>query len=79
MDDPVPMCCFCLKIRDDQGMEGGEGSWVDLKTYAVRRELPLSSGFLFTHISCPDCVAHGGEWAAASCPANVSAEAGSLA
>lgn len=76
MDDPVPMCCFCFKIRDDRDMESGEGPWVDLKTYAVRRDLSLSSGFLFTHIPCPHCVADCGDWAAASRPANVSAGPG---
>jgi len=39
-------------------MEVGKGPWVDLNTYAISRQLPLSHGFVFTHSYCPDCVAH---------------------
>lgn len=39
-------------------MEVGKGAWVDLNTYAISRQLPLSHEFVFTHGYCPDCVAH---------------------
>ena len=65
MDDLVSTCCFCLKVRDDQNMEAGSGSWVDLKTYARNRQLPLNHGFVFSHGYCPDCVAHFDERMAA--------------
>jgi hypothetical protein len=58
MGDFVPSCCFCLKVRDDTNMEVGKGPWVDLKTYAASRQLPLSHEFVFTHGYCPDCVTH---------------------
>ena len=68
MDNYVPICCFCLKVRDDQNMEVGEGIWVDLSTYAMSRQLPLSHGFVFTHGYCPECVAHFDERMAAYRP-----------
>ena len=71
MDDFVPICCFCFKVRDDQNMEVGKGPWVDLNTYAISRQLPLSHGFVFTHGYCPDCVAHFDERMAAYRPTTV--------
>jgi len=71
MDDFVPICCFCSKVRDDKNMEAGGGPWVDLNTYAIRRQLPLSYGFVFSHGYCPDCVAHFDERMAAYRPTNV--------
>ena len=65
MDDLVPICCFCSKIRDDRNTEAGKGSWVDLKTYAISRQLSLSHRFIFSHGYCPDCVAHFDERMAA--------------
>jgi len=65
MDDLVSTCCFCFKVRDDLNMEAGNGSWVDLRTYARNRQLPLSHGFVFSHGYCPDCVAHFDERMAA--------------
>src|SRR5580765_1575554 len=58
MDDFVPICCFCSKVRDDKNMEAGGGPWVELNTYAVRRQVPFSHRFVFSHGYCPDCVAH---------------------
>jgi hypothetical protein len=68
MDDFVPVCCFCLKVRDDRNMEVGGGPWVDLSTYAISRQLPLSHRFIFTHGYCPECVAHFDERMAAYRP-----------
>ncbi|HKO30742.1 MAG TPA: hypothetical protein VJU54_06365 [Nitrospiraceae bacterium] len=65
MDDFVPICCFCLKVRDDKNMEFGGGPWVDLSTYAISRQLPLSHRFVFSHGYCPECVAHFDERMAA--------------
>ena len=72
MGDFVPFCCFCFKVRDDKNMEVDTGPWVDLSTYAIRRQLPLNHGFVFTHGYCPDCVAHYDERMAAYCPTTVS-------
>lgn len=58
MDDVVPICCFCSKIRDDKGMELGQGPWVDLSIYANSRQLPLDHEFVFSHGYCSDCAAH---------------------
>ena len=71
MDDFVPICCFCFKVRDDKNMEVGKGPWVDLNAYALSRQLPLSHGFVFTHGYCPDCVAHFDERMAAYRPTTV--------
>ncbi len=57
VDDFVPICCFCSKVRDDTGVEVGKGPWIDLSIYAIRRKLSLSHGVL-SHGYCPDCVAH---------------------
>jgi hypothetical protein len=65
MDDFVPICCFCSKVRDDTNMEAGTGPWVDLSTYAISRKLPSNHGFVFSHGYCPDCVAHYDERLAA--------------
>jgi hypothetical protein len=65
MDDFVPICCFCSKVRDDTNMKAGTGPWVDLSTYAISRKLPSSHGFIFSHGYCPDCVAHYDERLAA--------------
>lgn len=65
MDEVVPTCCFCLKVRDDRNTAPGKGPWMDLSTYAKRRQLPLSHRFVFSHGYCPDCVAHFDERMAA--------------
>jgi len=71
MDDVVSICCFCSKVRDDTNMEAGGGPWVELRTYAVRRQLPHSHRFVFSHGYCPDCVAHFDERMAAYRPTNI--------
>jgi hypothetical protein len=78
MDDYVPICCFCSKVRDDTNMEGGTGSWVDLSIYAIRRKLPFNHGFVFSHGYCPDCVAHYDERLAAYCSTPIWASLKSL-
>jgi hypothetical protein len=71
VENIVPIFCFCFKVRDDKNMEVGEGPWVDLNTYALNRQLPLSYGFTFSHGYCPDCVAHFNERMAAYRPTPV--------
>jgi hypothetical protein len=71
VDDVVPICCFCSKVRDDTNMEVGKGPWIDLNTYAISRQLPLGQRFVFTHGYCPDCVAHFDERMAAYRPTTV--------
>lgn len=78
MDDCIPICCFCSKVRDDTGLEAGKGPWVDLNTYAFSRQLPLSHEFVFTHGYCPDCVAHFDERMAAYRPPTIWASLNSL-
>jgi hypothetical protein len=58
VDDLVPICCFCSKVRNDRKTAAGKGPWMHLNTYAKSRQLPLSHRFVFTHGYCPDCVAH---------------------
>ena len=65
MDDFVPICCFCSKVRDDTNMEAGTGPWMDLSVYVIRRKLRFSHGFVFSHGYCPDCVAQYNERLAA--------------
>jgi hypothetical protein len=68
VDDFVPICCFCSKIRVDTNTEAGGGPWVDLNTYAISRQLSLGHRLIFSHGYCPDCVAHFDERMAAYRP-----------
>jgi len=58
VDEFVPTCCFCFKVRDDRKTVTGKGPWMDLSTYARSRQLPFSHRFVYSHGYCPDCVAH---------------------
>lgn len=71
MDDVVTICCFCFKVRDDKNMEASKGPWVDLNTYAISRQLPLSHGFVFSYDCCHDCAAQVDERTAAYRPTTV--------
>jgi hypothetical protein len=64
----VPICCFCSKVRDDKNMEVGKGPWVTLNTDAIRLQLPLTHGFVFSYGCCPNCVVHFDERMAAYRP-----------
>ncbi len=68
MDDVIPICCFCSKVRDDTNSEVGKGPWVDLNTYAISRAVPLGQRLVFSHGYCPDCIAHYDERMAAYRP-----------
>ncbi len=61
MDDFVPICCFCSKVRDDTNMEVGKGPWMDLSLYVICRKLSFSHEFVFSHGVCPDCIAQYNE------------------
>lgn len=65
MDNLVPICCFCSKVRDDRNTPAGKVPWKGLTTYAGSRQLPLGHRFVFSHGYCPDCVAHFDERMAA--------------
>ena len=65
MENIVPICCFCFKVRDDTN-RGDKGPWVDLNTYAISRQVPLGHRLAFSHGYCPDCVAHYDERMAAA-------------
>jgi hypothetical protein len=58
VDDMVPICCFCSKVRDDRNTAAGKGPWMHLNAYAKSRQLPISHRFVSSHGYCSDCVAH---------------------
>jgi len=70
VENIVPICCFCFKVRDDTN-RGDKGPWVDLNTYAISRQVPPSHGFVFSHAYCPVCGAHFHEHMAAYRPTPV--------
>ncbi len=51
----VPVCCFCEKVRDDNGTEVGQGPWMSLRAYRAKYHL-LSGEMWFTHTCCADCM-----------------------
>lgn len=65
VEEFVPICCFCSKVRDDRNTAAGKGPWMHLSTYAKSRQLPLSHRFVYSHGYCSDCVAHFDERMAA--------------
>ena len=65
MQNIVPICCFCFKVRDDTN-RGDKGPLVDLNTYAISRQVPPSHGFVFSHAYCLDCGVHFDERMAAA-------------
>lgn len=46
----LPVCSVCGRIRDDSGVEQGEGKWGQLDEYVARH-----SDAQFSHGFCPDC------------------------
>ncbi len=64
MDNFVPICCFCSKVRDDTNVEAGTGPWLELSIYVIRRKLSLRQ-CVFSHGYCPECVAQYDERLAA--------------
>lgn len=56
MNQTLPICCFCEKVRDDAGVVSGEGLWQDVKIYmAVRGLRPRNT--VFAYGCCPRCLA----------------------
>jgi len=50
LEDLLPICSYCKKIRDDQGHIGKQGAW-----YKVEHYLHQTVRTDFTHGICPDC------------------------
>jgi hypothetical protein len=46
----LPMCSYCRRIRDDQGVVANEARWYDIETYIVQK-----TDAKFTHGICPEC------------------------
>ncbi|MBI4470348.1 MAG: PAS domain S-box protein [Acidobacteria bacterium] len=46
----LPVCCVCGVIRDDTGVEHGEGEWVSLEDYIQKH-----AAARFSHGFCPEC------------------------
>ena len=50
LEQVLPVCCVCGKIRDDSGVEHGKGTWGRLDDYVARHSnVQVSHGF------CPEC------------------------
>ncbi|HEV8384926.1 MAG TPA: PAS domain S-box protein, partial [Candidatus Acidoferrales bacterium] len=47
----LPVCCMCGKIRDDQGVESGAGSWDRLEHYITSH-----TDARLSHTFCPPCL-----------------------
>ena len=55
MKEILPICCFCEKVRQDEGTGLGEGLWQEMKSHMVSRGLrPLDT--VFAYSCCPDCL-----------------------
>lgn len=46
----LPVCCVCGVIRDDTGVEHGQGKWVTIEDYVQEHE-----AVRFSHTFCPTC------------------------
>lgn len=46
----LPICMYCKKVRDDNGMERGGGMWLQLEDYMLQH-----SGTALSHGCCPEC------------------------
>lgn len=49
-EDILPVCAGCRRIRDDTGVEPGDGRWMALEEYLVRK-----TGIRVSHGYCPEC------------------------
>lgn len=50
LEDFLPICAYCKKIRDDEGKESGTGDWIEIEDYIQQR-----TATDFTHGICQDC------------------------
>lgn len=55
MNQTLPMCCFCEKVRGEGEAGADEGVWQDLKIYMASRE-PRPRSTIFSYGCCPDCL-----------------------
>ena len=46
----LPVCIYCKSIRDDKGVEPGEGKWMRMEEY-----IHINSGTDISHGCCPVC------------------------
>lgn len=46
----IPMCCICGEIRDDTGLEQGQGKWLKPDQFILKRSTSAVS-----HTYCPKC------------------------
>jgi len=46
----LPVCAVCKKIRDDSGKEPGEGEWVELEQFLLRK-----TGITINQVCCEQC------------------------
>jgi hypothetical protein len=56
MKQILPVCCFCQKVRDDEGTESGRGLWQEFRIYMVAHKL-RPEDISFSHTYCHDCMA----------------------
>ncbi len=47
----IPICSYCKKIRDDEGVEKGSGTWSEIDVYFSAKR-----GTEFTHTICSGCL-----------------------
>ena len=52
----LPNCCFCGKVRDDEGREVGQGDWIDVETYRARHHV-IPDNLWLSPTYCDDCKA----------------------
>jgi DNA-binding NtrC family response regulator len=46
----LPVCCVCKKVRDDTGVEPGEGKWIQIEDYLLKKgKVEVTSTY------CPEC------------------------
>jgi|Deesub1362A_J573_1020465.scaffolds.fasta_scaffold00027_83 hypothetical protein len=50
LEELLPICAYCKKIRDDTGKEKGKGEWYEIEQYISKK-----TNTDFTHGVCPDC------------------------
>jgi len=48
--DFLPICAGCRRVRDDAGVEPGDGRWMALEEYLARK-----AGVRVSHGCCPEC------------------------
>jgi hypothetical protein len=50
LEEMLPICASCKRIRDDAGLTGAVGRWAPVADY-----ISLRTSVEFTHGICPDC------------------------